>query len=103
MGERAVMLAVNYPATSGQASSEQLAARVTKLLRSQVGSDPGTDEFFNSVQVRPVAGLACPAAEYEMLDQTALEVHTGDRALKVTAPSLDDARRIATTAIERLD
>lgn len=103
MGERAVMLAVNYPATSGQASSEQLGARVTEQLRSQVGSDPSTDELFRSIQVRPVAGLAGLAAEYEMLDQTTLEVHSGDHVLKVTSPSLDDARRIATTAIERLD
>jgi hypothetical protein len=103
MGERAVMLAVNYPARSGQASSEQLAARITEQLRSQVGSDPSTDELFRSIQVRPVAGLDGPAAEYEMLDQTTLEAHTGDHVLKVTAPSLEDARAIATKAIERLD
>ena len=102
LGERAVMLAVDYPAPRQQMSSEQLAARVTKQLRSQVGSDPSTDELFRSIQVRPVTGLAGPAAEYEMMEQTTLEVHTGDYMLKVMAPSLDDARGVAAKALERL-
>ena len=103
LGERAVMLAVNYPAPRRQISSEQLAAQITEHLRSQVGSDPSTDELFKSIQVRPVTGLAGAAAEYEMMDQTTLEVHTGDHMLKVMAPSLDAARGVAGKALERLN
>jgi hypothetical protein len=103
MGERAVMLAVTYPVARGKGTSEQLAARITEQLRSQVGSDPSTDELFKTTQVRPVEGFAGPAAEYTMLEQTTLEVHAGEYTLKVMAPSLEGARGVVTKAVERLD
>jgi hypothetical protein len=102
MGQRTVMLGITYPASSALASSQDLAARVTEQLRSQVGSDTVTDEIFRTIQVRPVDGLAGPAAEYEMMGQTILEVHSGGRIFKITAASLDDARAVVEKAIAKL-
>jgi hypothetical protein len=102
MGQRTVMLGVTYPIPSARSSSQELAARVTEQLRSQVGSDTLTDEIFRTTQVRPVAGLAGPAAEYEMMGQTVLEVHADGRILKITAASLDDARAVAEKALMKL-
>jgi hypothetical protein len=102
MGPRTVMLGVTYPATSAHSSSKELASRVTEQLRSQVGSDTITDELFRTTQVRPVDGLAGPAAEYVMMEQTILEVHADGRIIKVTAASLDDARAVADKAIANL-
>jgi hypothetical protein len=103
LGERTVMLGVNYPVPAGRTTSEQLAGRITEHLRSQVGSDPSTDELFRRIQVRPVGGLAGPAAEYAMLDQTTLELHAGDYRLKIMAPSLGNARALAEKATSRLE
>ena len=102
MGERTVMLGVTYPASTARSSSKELAARVTEQLRSQVGSDTATDEIFRTTQVRAVDGLAGPAAEYEMMGQTILEVHADGRIFKITAASLDDARAVADKAIAKL-
>ncbi len=103
MGQRTVMLGVTYPMPSARSSSRELADRVTEQLRSQVGSDTLTDEVFRTTQVRPVDGLAGPAAEYEMMGQTVLEVHADGRILKISAASLDDARAVAEKAMMKLE
>lgn len=101
LGDRIVMLYVNYPRATSLSSGE-LASRVTEQLRSEVGKDPSTDEVFRTTQVRPVA-LSKAAAEYEMLGQTRLEVHTGSEVVTVLAASLDEARRVAELMLSRLD
>ena len=103
MGQRTVMLGITYPASSTHSSSKELAAGVTEQLRSQVGSDTLTDELFRTTQVRAVDGLAGPAAEYEMMGQTVLEVHAGGRIFKITAASLNDARAVADRAIAKFE
>ena len=103
MGERAVMLGVHYPVPQGRGTSEELASRITEQLRSAADDDPSIDELYKTTEVRPVAGLAGPAAEYVMLDQTTLEARAGQYQLKVVAPSLESARGVAAKAIEQLE
>jgi hypothetical protein len=105
MGERAVMLGVNYPVPPRRGTSAQLASTISERLRSQAEgeSDPGIAELYQSIEVRPVEGLAGPAAEYAMLDQTTLEASAGGYRLTVMAPSLESARTIAAKAFERLE
>jgi hypothetical protein len=103
MGDRAVMLGVHYPVPQSRGTSEELASRITKQLRSHAEEDPSIKELYNTTEVRPVAGLTGPAAEYAMLDQTTLEVQAGQYRLKVVAPSLETARGVAAKAIERLE
>ena len=103
MGERSVMLGVTYPMPRSRTTSEQLARRITEQLRSQVGSDPSTDELFRSVEVRPVSGLDGPVAEYAILDQTTLELQVGNHMLKIMAPSLRSARAVAEKTISGLE
>ncbi len=102
MGERAVVLGVNYPNPQSQLSSAALAASVTEQLRSQETGDPATDEVFRATQVRPVEGLPGSAAAYEMVEQTHLEVRGRGYTVKVVAPSLDHATQVAAKVFERL-
>lgn len=102
MGERPVIVAVNYP-ISPAPSAESLAARISATMRSASSGDANADALLKTTQVRPASGFESPAAEYEMMGQTTIEVHSNSRALKVTAPSLDLARRIAQKANERLE
>jgi hypothetical protein len=102
IGERPVIIAVNYPITAAS-SSESLAARISANMQSASSGDANADALLKSTQVRAATGFEGAAAEYEMMGQTTIEVHRNGRALKVTAPSLDVARRIAQKVNERLD
>jgi hypothetical protein len=101
-GGQSVILGVNYPRLSSLANSEALASRITQQLRSQTEDDPSIAEIYRTTQVRPVEGLAGPAAAFEIAGQTTLEAHARQYTVKVTASSLDQARQVAAKAIERL-
>ncbi len=101
-GMRGVMLVVNYPVPEIRQTSEQMAARIATQMRSDAEDDPSLREIYGNIEVRPVAGLDGPAAEYTILNQTNLELRAGTYSLKVIAPSLEAARELAARAAGRL-
>jgi hypothetical protein len=101
-GGDVVMLTVHYPVAEARGTSADLASRLTEWLHSSEEDDPSIEELYRSTEVRPVAGLAGPAAEYDMLGQTTLEARLGRYQVKVAAPSPESARGIAAKALERL-
>ena len=103
LGEQLVTLIVHYPTPSRPASSAALASRLTEELRSQAESDPSTAELLRTAQVRPVEGLGFPTAAYEVIGDTHLEAYPPGHTVKITAPSLDQARQVAEKAAERLN
>jgi hypothetical protein len=101
-GRGAVMLTVHYPVPEARGTSADLASRLTEWIHSIDEDDPNIKKLYQTTEVRPVAGLAGPAAEYEMLGQTQLEARAGRYEVKVAAPSLESARGVAAKALERL-
>lgn len=100
-GSSPVILAIHYPSPQSRHTSEELASRITEQLRSQ--DDPSLQEVYRGIQVRPVSGLAGPAAEYVMFNQTTLEARKGVYEVKVVTPSAEGARSLASKVLERLE
>lgn len=99
----AVILSVNYPVKTGNRTSQDLANSLTTWLEGQAEDDPDVAAMYKDLVVRPVAGMSGPAAEYEILDQTYLEVHAKGSVVKSAAPSLDQARTLAEMILARVD
>lgn len=97
-----ILLMVHYPYPKSGSTSEELASRITTNLRSDSEDDPDLKELYRNTEVRPVSGLAGPAAEYVMFDQTTIEARTGAYQVKVVAPSPESARGVAAKVLERL-
>ena len=104
-GDNPVIVAVNYPTSSGATTSEQLAARLTKWLREEQESEEEASiaDAMQGLAAQPVSGVGSAAAAYDFLGTTTLEAVAGSYQVKVTGRSLDVSQRVAQKVIERLD
>lgn len=102
-GGVAFIISINYPRQASKESSQQLAKRLGDHIRSQYQDDPDVGPLYAQIEMRPVEGMAGPAAEYSFLNQTHLEVYAPRQLVQVVAPSLEEARALADTVLARLD